>query len=468
MFMKKFNTVKMIDSAKPKSTNYKVTVDRGLYLRISTNGNKAWFIRYVVDGKQAQYTLPELYGDGEGYISLADAKALNANIQSLARKGIDYKTQLLNSKQADIDKQEAIKAAKKLEIESNLTFTDLYNQWIKDGVNRADGNKYIIQTFNKYALPAFGTTPIRALTEHQLRNLYRKIIADGKIATGSELSKDILQMLRWGEKRAPWRLLLIEGNPAELVEINKLLPHDYVKERSRTLSVQEIRKLNEIFVSTTQNYDEAKNKYGTERPLKKEIQIAMWLCLSTLCRIGELLMTEWRHVDFENHTWYKPAENTKGRARKKTAHIVYLSDFSLNQFKKLHALTGHTNWAFPGTFTDSHVCVKSASKQIGDRQIQFKARTKKLQYRIENNSLVLGESEWTPHDLRRTGSTMMQTLKISREIINLCQHHAVGSQVDKSYLLDEYADERRLASQKLGYYLENILLSNKISNIKVA
>lgn len=466
--MKKFNTVKMIESAKPKSTEYKVTVDRGLYLRISTNGNKSWQVRYVIDGKQIQYTLPEPYGDGAGFIGLADAKALNANIQSLARKGIDHKQQLLNLKLAELEKQDEIKAAKKLEAENNLTFSDLYVQWITDGVNRADGNKYIIQTFKKYALPAFGATPIRSLTEHQLRNLYRKIIADGKIATGSELSKDILQMLRWGEKRAPWRRLLIEGNPAELVEINKLLPHAYVKERSRTLNIQEIRKLNEIFVTTTNHYNNAKNKYGTERPLKKEIQIAMWLCLSTLCRIGELLMTEWRHVDFENRTWYKPPENTKGRARKKTPHIVYLSDFALNQFKQLYSLTGQTKWAFPGTFTDQHVCVKSASKQIGDRQIKFKARNKKLQYRIENNSLVLGDSEWTPHDLRRTGSTMMQTLKISREIINLCQHHAVGSRIDKSYLLEQYADERRAASQKLGNYLESILESDKIVSIHQA
>jgi integrase len=58
------------------------------------------------------------------------------------------------------------------------------------------------------------------------------------------------------------------------------------------------------------------------------------------------------------------------------------------------------------------VCLKSASKQVGDRQVSFKKRTKKLQFRVENNSLVLGGREWTPHDLRRTGATMMQELKV--------------------------------------------------------
>jgi integrase len=78
-------------------------------------------------------------------------------------------------------------------------------------------------------------------------------------------------------------------------------------------------------------------------------------------------------------------------------------------------------------------------------QIQFKQRTRKLQGRSESNALVLGEQEWTPHDLRRTGATMMQKLKISREVINLCQNHVIGSKVDRVYLQDDYADEKREA-----------------------
>lgn len=466
--MAKVNTVKEIESAKAKSNEYKLTVDRGLYIRVAPSGVKTWLIRYVVDGKQIQFRLPEPYGDGEGFLSLADAKALNANIQSLARKEIDYKTQLLEQKHAELDKKQAKKFKEKLDAENNLTFHDLYKAWFRDGVSRADENKYIIQTFSKYALPAFGTIPIRLLTEHHLRNTFREVISSGKVATAAELSKDILQMLRWGEKRTPWRKLLIEGNPAELIEINKLLPHDYVKERDRMLSIDEIKRLKLIFDGTNQNYANAPAKYGVERPLKKEVQIAMWLCLSTLCRIGELLMSEWRHVDFERRTWFKPADNTKGMRRKKTPHIVYLSDFALNQFKQLHAITGESKWVFPATFTDRHVCVKSASKQIGDRQVQFKQRTKKLQYRVENNSLVLGEREWTPHDLRRTGATMMQQLKVSRDVINLCQHHVVGSKVDKSYLLDEYADERREASHKLGNRIEAILSADNVISISHA
>jgi integrase len=87
---------------------------------------------------------------------------------------------------------------------------------------------------------------------------------------------------------------------------------------------------------------------------------------------------------------------------------------------------------------------------------------------IENNSLVVGDVEWTPHDLRRTGATMMQKLKISREVINLCQNHVIGSKVDRVYLLDDYADEKRAAWEKLGDRIEAILSSSNVVSLKAA
>ena len=455
-------TVKAIESAKAKDKEYKITVDRSLYIRVSTSGVKTWLVRYVVDGVQKQYRLPKPFGtSGDGFMSLAEAKAHNAEIQALAREGIDYQVQQAELRQEKVDSVEQKKA-------EAATFNDLYLVWLRDGVSRSDGNKYIQQSFNKHAIPVLGAIEIRKLTEHHLRALYRAIIDSGRVATAVELSKDIGQMLRWAEKRKPWRALLIDGNPSELVELNKLVPKGYSKERKRQLSIEEIQKLKSIFLNTTQSYADATSKIGTERPLKKEVQIAMWLCLSTICRIGELLMTEWKHVNFKEKTWFIPAANTKGEQGAKADQIVYLSEFALDQFNQLHKLSGHTMWAFPAIDDKKHVCLKSASKQIGDRQVQFKNRTKQFKSRVESNSLVLGAEEWTPHDLRRTGATMMQKLKIHRDVINLCQNHVIGSKVDRVYLLDEYADEKRDAWEKLGNRIEAILNSDNVVSLRVA
>ena len=377
--------------------------------------------------------------------------------RDLVKAGIDPRA---NKKVVKIEAQAAIVdviRADEQKRASALTFQDLHTAWLKDGVNRSDGNKYIMQSFQRHALPTLGIIEVRNLTENNLRSVYRAIITAGKTPTAIELSKDIGQMLRWAEKRKPWRALLIDGNPAELVNIKQLVPKDYIKERKRLLSIEEIVKLKTIFEAAEKNCAETSNKNVTERALKAESQLALWICLGTLCRIGELLKTEWKHVNFEQRTWFIPAANTKGEQGRKSDQIVYISNFTLDKFEQLHALTGTSEWVFPGRITNSHVDIKTVSKQVGDRQVKFKSRTRKLKNRVEDNSLVLGNEDWTPHDLRRTGATMMQKLKVNREVINLCQNHVIGSKVDRVYLLDDYADEKREAWNKLGDQLEAIL-----------
>lgn len=55
----------------------------------------------------------------------------------------------------------------------------------------------------------------------------------------------------------------------------------------------------------------AGEKYNGIRPLKPESQLALWICLGTLCRIGELIQVEWKNVDLENGVWLIPVANVK-------------------------------------------------------------------------------------------------------------------------------------------------------------
>lgn len=411
--------------------------------------------------------------------SMIDIRKARDEARESVKSGVDPRAKKIADKIVEQNAIEAIIAKDKQKIidaeverAKNLSFQDLYNSWINDGVARSDSNKYIIQSFRKHALPFIGLTPLKDLTEHDLRDLYRKIIATGTIATAVELSKDIGQMLRWAEKRKPWRALLVDGNPSELVEIKKLVPKGYTKERKRMLSLEELKKLKSIFDESEQAYSNEPDKRIASRPLIKESQLALWITLSTLCRIGELLMTEWKHVNFDKRTWFIPAANVKGEDSEKRDNLIYLSDFAYDKFKQLHKLTGGSLWAFPASnkskVHQSHVCIKSVTKQVGDRQSQFKRRTHELCKRVNNNTLVLGEESWKPHDLRRTGATMMQQLKVHRDVINLCQNHVIGTKVDRVYLLDDYADEKREAWTSLGNRLEAIFNSNNIVSLKQA
>lgn len=459
-------STKELDAIGPDWAGDQLSDSDGLFGKVRVNSGKvsvAFNFGFKWQGKTVWH-----YCGAYPANSLGEIRAERDKARTLCKKGIDPRAHKVAARvEAQAAIEETLRAEEARRVEQ-LTFNDLFNAWLRDGVSRSDGNKGITLAFNKHVIPKLGGIEVRHVTEHHLRAIYRTLIAAGKTPTAVELSKDIGQMLRWAEKRKPWRALLVEGNPAELVEIAKLVPADYVKERDRQLSIEEIVQLHAIFESTEQAYKSSARKYGTERPLPKTAQCAIWISLGTLSRTGELHRTEWRHVDFDKRTWFIPAQNTKGERGKKRDQLVHLSDFTLEQFRELHALTGNTRWAFPSKDPEKHISEKSLSKLVGDRQLKFMNRKGKMKNRVESNSLVLGEREWTPHDLRRTGATLMQGLKISREIINLCQNHVVGSKVDRSYLLEKHDEEKRAAWIKLGDRLEAILNKSNVVSIKTA
>lgn len=454
-------TFRAIESAKPKGEPYKLNVETGLFIRISKDGEKRWLVKYTVNGKQRDAWLPMPFGIGSGFMSLAEAIAENGRIRSLARAGVDFKEQEEKARAKTLEADQA-------ENRKNLTIQDLYDVWIIEGVFRKDENAALKRLMSKEALPSIGDTPVRALTEKQIQDVYRKLIDRGVERTAVDLSNSIGQMMRWAEKRQPWRGLLINGNPADLVNVKKLVSHDYTEERDRVLSYAEIRELKALFTDMTEQYEQASCKYDVARPLMPETQCALWICLSTLCRIGELLMAKWEHVDLEKREWFIPAENTKAHRGNKQDQIVYLSNFALRQFKALKQITGGTLWLFPSSDQKSHVSVKTVSKQVGDRQIKFKNR-KDLKNRVNSNALELSGGAWTPHDLRRTGATMMQSLGVALEVIDRCQNHIIaGAKVRRHYLHYEYAKEKTEAWKKLGARLEAILKNDNLTEIRSA
>lgn len=384
-----------------------------------------------------------------------------SSLSSIRKKRDEHRLTLSNSKtdpaqaaataKADdrIKKKALIEESRRLENE-NLTIRELFNEWTTNGIHRTDGNKVVINGWKNHVLPTLARIKLNSVNENHILEVIRQLINDGKNRTATMRLDEMNQMFSWAEKRQPWRQLLIEnGNPCALIDINGLLPNDYEEERDRILSDVEIIELSTKLEA-----------------VKEETQCALWLCLSTLCRIGELLQAEWCHVDLKNKHWLIPASNVKGRQGKKQDLHVFLSDFATRQFQQLKARTGHSRYCFPATNTDteSHVCLKSVSKQVSDRQHSLHKR-KQLKKRKNDDSLVLSHGingNWTPHDLRRTGATLMQKMGISLDVIDRCQNHVLpGGRVRRHYLHHDYKAEKTQAWQRLGEHLECLLRDKK-------
>lgn len=115
-------TVRAIETHKAKAKPYKLTLDRGLQLRIAPDGVRTLLVRYSVKGSdvERQYRLPQEYGEGPGQMKLATACAEAARIRALARDGVDWPAQeeaRLRAEAAEreqMDRQEGMTLAKAL------------------------------------------------------------------------------------------------------------------------------------------------------------------------------------------------------------------------------------------------------------------------------------------------------------------------------------------------------------------
>jgi len=161
-------------------------------------------------------------------------------------------------------------------------------------------------------------------------------------------------------------------------------------------------------------------------------------------------------VDFSLKTWTIPAVNSKNGK----AHTIYISDFTLAQFKQLKQIAQSETWIFPNRDRSSHVCDKSITVKITGRQTSniLSKRSK------DSQALVLTGGKWTPHDLRRTGATIMGNLKVAPDVIEKCLNHTEENKIKRIYQRQELKVEQAEAWRVLGDRL-HLLVNMDSSNV---
>ncbi len=478
-------TATRIDKYKPTKNDETLADGNGLYIRFRRGHaggvSRTWMYTYKVGTKSVYIILGEheaslsefdisIYKLGPASrLTLDTARRMAAELTDWRKRGTDPKGFIQAELERLAEEAEAAAAANarsKLQVNvEKLTVQELFSAWLADGVRRKDGNAELLRSFNADILPFIGATPVKALTEHDVRSVLRAMVVRGVNRAAVVAKNNLTQMFAWAEKRQPWRKLLIDGDPMTLIEIEKIVSPEYdlSNQRDRILSSEEILELHSNVERIRDEYMAAPNKRIATQPLEQQTELAIWVMLSTMCRVGEMSMARWENVDLDTGEWFIPRQNVKGNLADLT---VYLSDFTLGIFQRLHKQTGHTDWCFPSRDEKNHLDTKSISKQIGDRQALFKKNKdgtprQPLKNRRNDNTLVLADGKngaWTPHDLRRTGATIMQSLGISLEIIDRCQNHVLpGSKVRRHYLHHDYAVEKRDAWRDLGQHLSKVL-----------
>lgn len=269
----------------------------------------------------------------------------------------------------------------------------------------ADSTRSMRQSIlDRDILPSFQNRLLTEITANDLRDLCNKVKARGAPATAVHV-RDIVKQV--------YGFAILHGekvvNPADDVgpsSIATFVPKD------RALSPSEIR----IMLSQMEHVA----SYPT-------IKLGLRLILLTLVRKGELIHATWDEVDFQKAVWSIPKE----RMKTSKPHNIYLSQQALDIIVALRTCAGGSRYLIPSRY-DADKCMSNAT---------LNRVTQLIAERAKANGLAL--DPFTVHDLRRTGSTILNELGFNGDWIEKCLAHEDGRSSRGIYNKAEYAEQRR-------------------------
>lgn len=200
-------TVRAIESLRPKEQPYKVSLDRGLQLRIAPDGVRTLLVRYTVKGGagQRQYRIPQEYGEGAGQIKLAAACAEAARIRALARERIDWPAQ----EEARVSKAIAeAESAQRLEC---LTLAQAVREYVDKKRRAKDGLPLKARTRADYLAmiePGRVSSSGRKFADGELCPLAHKVLA---AITGNDIRALHAAVLKRSERQAAYAMQVVRA-----------------------------------------------------------------------------------------------------------------------------------------------------------------------------------------------------------------------------------------------------------------
>ena len=384
-----------------------------LFLRLRPR-SKDWLFVWKADGKKHKLMLGP-----NSDLSLAEARE-NARV---ARAHIADGRHPRVEREKRRAEQIALDQA---QIALPQTVNELFEAWFEKEVKEQyeDEGAEIRRRFEKDVAPALGKRSPQTIAESDIVSVLDKVAERGAKRIAGLMLADLRQMFKFAVRRN-----IAAANPTG--ELNKKEWAGESVERERTLSEKEILKL---------------RKQLPDAKLIPETECAIWILLGTLCRIGELSQSRWEQIVGDE--LILPKELTKT----KEAHTVVLSPFVRKQLKRLKSLNPESEWLFPAKHNGGAVDKKSITKQVTHRQ-----RGKPIKGRSPAvTSLVLPGGPWHIHDLRRTGSTLMQDLNVQPHVIEAVLNHTEPNRMKRIYQRGKYKKEMREAWLRLGSYLDKL------------
>jgi integrase len=393
-----------LKSLKSREKPFKIADRDGMYVHMSPGGTLSFRLDYRLNGRRETVNFGKYGRDG---ISLMRAREMCLDARRAVREGRSPAVE----KQRD---KRRLKEAK--------SFGQFGERWLAGDAMAESTRAMRRSIFERDLLPAWRNRLLTEIEPDDLRAHCGKIVARGAPATAIHVRDIVKQIycfaILHGEKVA---------NPADDVGPSSIA---HFVPRDRSLSPTEVR----IMLKQLERV-----------PTLPTIRLGLRLILLTMVRKSELQDAIWDEIDFENTVWTIPKE----RMKRSKAHNVYLSRQALDIMIALKTCAGNSRYLLPSRY-DADAPMSRAT---------FNRVTYAVVDRAKKEGLPL--EPFTVHDLRRTGSTLLNELGFNSDWIEKCLAHEDGRSSRGVYNKAEYEVQRRHMMQEWSDIVESWVAGEK-------
>jgi integrase len=398
---------KLVDSgiktAQAKKTPYKLFDGEGMYLLVTSAGQKYWRLKYRFAGKEKVLAMG-VYPD----VGLAAARVKRTDARKLLTDNID--PGLAKKEQT---RQERIRAGNTFEAMAREWHSQQKHKWTATHAER------VLTSLEANIFPSLGRRPVAEITPAELLDILRIIEHRGALDMANRVLQRCSATFRYAIASQRTRT-----NPASDLKGALKAPK---RKHYSALSAKDLPE----FLIKLEQFD----GYETTK-------LAIHLLMLTFVCTGELRSARWDEFDIPGKLWRIPAD----RMKMGIEHLVPLSDQTIQILERLQYLTGAYDLVFPGR--------SKADKPMSENTVLYGL------YRMGYHSRATG------HGFRTTASTVLNELGFDSDAIERQLAHGEKDKVRAAYNRAKYLDKRKVMMQAWADYLDGKKDSDNVVPIR--
>jgi integrase len=384
-----------IRKVKPTEKPYKVADEKGLHLLVSPSGGKLWRMKYRFNGKEKLLSFGS-YPD----VPLVRAREKRDEARKLIADGVDPSDHKKAQKTAKADR-----AANSFEIIAREWFEARKDNWAPSHSSR------LIKRLQNDVFPWIGGRPIAEITPPEILSVLKRIEGRGTLDTAHRVHQDCGQVFRYAVATGR-----AQRDPTG--DLRGALPPvtgGHFAAITDPKSVAELLRAVDGFKGTL------------------VVQCALKLAPLLFARPGELRQARWADFDLDKAQWKYLVTKTK------TEHLVPLPTQAVAILSDLYALTGESEFVFPGARSNGRA-MSDAAINAALRRMGYDTRT-----------------EITGHGFRAMARTILhEVLGIPPEVIEHQLAHKVPDTLGSAYNRTKFLPARKAMMQQWADYLDKL------------